>query len=84
LFITYKRGCQSKKINSSSPYAEMRETSYLTGKCSGGSPPSEAHGGGWEGLGWDGGEPPLYQIKPSFLTVKEIEMLAVYLKKLTE
>jgi hypothetical protein len=22
-----------------------------------GSPPSRAHGGGWEGLGWDGEEP---------------------------
>jgi len=43
----------------------MRETSDLTGKCSGGSPPSEAHGGGWEGPGWDGGESSLYQITQS-------------------
>jgi len=25
-----------------------------------GSPPSEAHGGGWEGLGKDGGEPSMH------------------------
>jgi hypothetical protein len=61
----------------------MKEISDLVEKCGDGSSPSEAHEGGKD-FGWDGGEPPLYQIKPSFLTVKEIEMLAVYLKKLTE
>jgi len=34
----------------------IRETSDLMGNCGGGSPASEAHGGGWEGLGLDGGE----------------------------
>jgi len=37
----------------------MRETSDLIEKCSDGSSPSEAHCGGWEGLGKDGGEPAL-------------------------
>jgi len=31
---------------------------------SGGSPPSGAHGGGWEGLGKDGGELALCFFKP--------------------
>jgi len=35
----------------------MSETSDLIEKCSSGSLPSEAHRSGWEGLGWDGGEP---------------------------
>ena len=43
----------------------MREKSDLMGNCSGGSSPSEAHEGGWEGLGWYGGEPALQQITPS-------------------
>jgi len=43
----------------------IRETSNLMEKCSAGSSPSEAHGGGWEGLGKDGGEPALGQITPS-------------------
>jgi len=33
----------------------MRETSDLIEKCGDGSSPSEAHCGGWEGLGKDGG-----------------------------
>jgi len=33
----------------------MGETSDLIEKCSDGSSPSEAHCGGWEGLGKDGG-----------------------------
>jgi len=37
----------------------MRETSDLIEKCGDGSYPSEAHCGGWEGLGKDGGEPAL-------------------------
>jgi hypothetical protein len=39
----------------------MMETSDLTEKCGTGSPPSKAHGGGWEGLGEDGGESVLQQ-----------------------
>ncbi|MDH4217191.1 MAG: hypothetical protein OEW23_00265 [Candidatus Aminicenantes bacterium] len=35
----------------------IRETIGLIEKCGAGSPPSEAHCGGWEGLGKDGGEP---------------------------
>jgi hypothetical protein len=34
----------------------MRETSDLIEKCGADSSPSGAHGGGWEGLGEDGGE----------------------------
>jgi len=34
----------------------MRETSDLIEKYGDGSSPSEAHCGGWEGLGKDGGE----------------------------
>jgi len=37
----------------------MRETSDLIEEYGAGSPPSEAHCGGWEGLGKDGGEPAL-------------------------
>jgi len=37
----------------------MRETSDLIEKYGNGSSPSEAHCGGWEGLGKDGGEPAL-------------------------
>jgi len=37
----------------------MRETSDLIEKCGDGSSPSEAHCGGWEGLGKDGEEPAL-------------------------
>ncbi|MBE0460472.1 MAG: hypothetical protein IBX60_02390 [Candidatus Aminicenantes bacterium] len=37
----------------------MRETSDLIEKYGDGSSPSEAHCGGWEGLGKDGGEPSL-------------------------
>jgi len=37
----------------------MRETSDLIEKCGDGSSSSEAHCGGWEGLGKDGGEPAL-------------------------
>jgi len=37
----------------------VRETSGLMEKCGDGSSPSEAHGGGQEGLGRDGGEPAL-------------------------
>jgi len=33
----------------------MRETSDLIEKCGDGASPSEAHCGGWEGLGEDGG-----------------------------
>jgi len=40
----------------------IRETSGLMEKCGGGSVPSEAHGGGWEGLGQDEAEPPLLTI----------------------
>ena len=40
----------------------MRKVSDLMEKCSDGSPSSEAHGGGWEGLGLDGEEPALQQI----------------------
>ncbi|MEA2006349.1 MAG: hypothetical protein U9O50_08865 [Acidobacteriota bacterium] len=34
----------------------MRETSDLIEKCGAGSSPSEAHCGGWEGLGNDEGK----------------------------
>jgi len=34
----------------------MKETSDLMEKSGDESPPSEAHGGGWEGLDTDGGE----------------------------
>jgi len=44
-------------------------------KCGAGSSPSEAHGGGWETPGWDGGEPPLRNTALSLLTVTEIKML---------
>jgi len=37
----------------------MRETSDVIEKCGDGSSPSEAHCGGWEALGKDGGEPAL-------------------------
>jgi len=37
----------------------IRETSDLIEKYGDGSSPSEAHCGGWEGLGKDGGEPAL-------------------------
>jgi len=37
----------------------IRETSDLIEECGDGSSPSEAHCGGWEGLGKDGGEPAL-------------------------
>ncbi|MDH4220868.1 MAG: hypothetical protein OEZ52_13675 [Candidatus Aminicenantes bacterium] len=37
----------------------LMEISNLIEKCGAGSPPSEAHCGGWEGLGKDGGEPVL-------------------------
>jgi len=37
----------------------IRATSDLMEKCGDGSPPSEAHEGGREGLGKDGGEPAL-------------------------
>jgi len=53
----------------------MRETSDLIEKCGAGSSPSEAHCGGWEGPGKDGGEPALLQITRSQLTVTEIGML---------
>ncbi len=43
----------------------MRETSDLIDEYGDGSSPSEAHGGGWEGLGKDGEEPALWQITPS-------------------
>jgi len=43
----------------------MREAYDLKAKSGGGFPPSEARRGGWEGLGWDGGEPSLEQITPS-------------------
>ncbi|MEA2004835.1 MAG: hypothetical protein U9O50_00985 [Acidobacteriota bacterium] len=39
----------------------MRKTSDLIEKCGDGSSPSEAHCGGREGLGRDGGE--LYMLK---------------------
>jgi hypothetical protein len=37
----------------------MRETSSLIEECGDGSSPSEAHSGGWEGLGKYGREPVL-------------------------
>jgi len=37
----------------------MRGKSDLIEKCGSGFLPSEADGGGWEGLGWDGWKPPL-------------------------
>ncbi|MEA2004801.1 MAG: hypothetical protein U9O50_00815 [Acidobacteriota bacterium] len=37
----------------------MRETSDVIEKCGDGSSPFEAHCGGWEGFGRDGGEPAL-------------------------
>jgi len=40
----------------------MRETSDLIEKSSAGSCPSEANGGGWDGLGKDGQEPALRNI----------------------
>ncbi|MEA2006261.1 MAG: hypothetical protein U9O50_08420 [Acidobacteriota bacterium] len=40
-------------------YFRDRETSDLIEKRSDGSSPSEAHCGGWEGLGKDGWEPAL-------------------------
>ena len=42
---------------------------------SAGSLPSEAHGGGWEGLGLDGREPALYfPIRSDVFLFTEIEM----------
>jgi len=41
------------------------ETSDLKRKLVGGSSPSEAYGGGWEGLGLDGGKPALQQVRRS-------------------
>jgi len=38
------------------------ESSYFIERCSDGSSLSEAHGGGWEGLGLDGGEPALIRL----------------------
>jgi hypothetical protein len=43
----------------------MGETSDLIEKCDAGSSPSDAYGGGWEGLGKDGGEPAPRQITHS-------------------
>jgi hypothetical protein len=40
----------------------MRKISNLLESCSDGSSPSEVHGGGWEGLGEDGGEPASYAL----------------------
>ncbi|MEA2006523.1 MAG: hypothetical protein U9O50_09750 [Acidobacteriota bacterium] len=40
-------------------YFRDEGTSDLIEKCGDGSSPSEAHCGGWEGLGKDGGEPAL-------------------------
>jgi hypothetical protein len=40
----------------------LRETSDLIKKFGADSSPSEAHCGGWEGLGKDGGEPALWQM----------------------
>ncbi|MEA2006435.1 MAG: hypothetical protein U9O50_09305 [Acidobacteriota bacterium] len=41
-----------------------------------GSPPSEAHCGGWEGLGKDGGEPSLhFSIKSDISLITEMEVL---------
>jgi hypothetical protein len=37
-------------------FSEIRETSDLIEECGEGSSPFEAHCGGWEGLGKDGGE----------------------------
>ena len=43
----------------------VRETSNLIKESGTGSLPSEVHGGGWEGLGKDGGEPVLSMMIPS-------------------
>jgi len=43
----------------------MGEISGRMRKCGAVSPPSEVHGGGGKGPGWDGGETALYQISPS-------------------
>ena len=41
---------------------------------SAGSPPSKAHDGGWEGLGWDGGEPaPQLSIRPDVFLITKID-----------
>ena len=40
---------------------------------SAGSPPSKAHDGGWEGLGWDGGEPaPQLSIRPDIFLSRKL------------
>ncbi len=61
----------------------MRETSDLIEEFGDGFPPSEAHCGGWEGLGKDGGKPALLQITPSQLTVTEIQMFTPRINNLT-
>jgi len=60
----------------------MSKTSDPMSKCSDGSPPSGAHGGGWAGLGEDGGEPGLKQIIPSSLVVMETEMRELFRSQL--
>ncbi|MEA2005427.1 MAG: hypothetical protein U9O50_04110 [Acidobacteriota bacterium] len=48
----------------------MRETSDLIEKCGDGSSPSEAHCGGWEGLGKDGGEIEMFPFLHNILIFK--------------
>jgi len=65
-FIPYfEKKSQTIIIGSKHLFSVMRETSNLIEKCGDGSSPSEAHCGGWEGLGKDGGEPALWQITRS-------------------
>ena len=52
-YHTFEREVNVCKLSVSVSISVMRETSDLMGKCGDGSPPSEAHEGGWEGLGKD-------------------------------